>query len=495
GGSARAGGARRDVALRLGAAVAGAAALTALVATFAPHVFTGDAALRAALDVWLEPLAVRCWVICGAAALVTTAAASLWRPPPAGTAWRLLRARAERTSPLARALAAVGLGAVALAEPLALLQVVVMAAGAVAVLWGTTELLRQVAPATPVARERRRLPLAKVAVAAVAAFVVGGAAAFAVSGGVEPARAGLCNGEERLCAKTLDQVAFVGTHNSMSADGEPGWLFPAQNASITQQLDDGVRALLVDTHYGFQTPRGVATDLDRDSKSREKVVGELGEAFVETAQRLRARIGFTGNEPREIFLCHAFCEVGATKAVDAFRGVHEWLVAHPEEVLILSIEDDTDAKDTAQLIRDSGLIREVYTGPAGPPWPTLQTMIERNERVLVLIEVDPGKEPWMHRQDALMQETPYAFATPAELAAPDSCQENRGGDNGSLLLVNHWVDTSPAPRRTIAREVNARAFLSERLQRCKRERGLMPTIVAVDFYRDGDVFGTVKELR
>ena len=43
--------------------------------------------------------------------------------------------------------------------------------------------------------------------------------------------------------------------------------------------------------------------------------------------------------------------------------MHRFLVAHPEEVLIVSIEDDTDAADTAKLIRDSGLIREVYRGP------------------------------------------------------------------------------------------------------------------------------------
>jgi hypothetical protein len=368
-----------------------------------------------------------------------------------------------------------------------------MVAGALAVLWGTTELLRLVAPSTPSAR-RPRVAWRPIAVGVAALLVAGGATAFAVSGGTAPVKVGRCNGEVALCAKRLDQVAFVGTHNSMSADGEPGWLFAAQNAGIPQQLDDGVRALLIDTHYGFQTPRGVATDLEHDSKSREKITSELGEEFVKTALRLRSRLGFTGDEPREIFLCHAFCEVGATKAVDALRGVHEWLVAHPEEVLILSIEDDTDAADTAALIRESGLIREVYTGPAKPPWPTLETMIERNERVLVLIENHPGDEPWMHRQDAVTQETPYAFATPAELAAPDSCRANRGGDAGSLLLVNHWVDTSPAPRRSIAREVNAREFLGQRLNRCRAERGLLPNIVAVDFYRDGDVFGTVRAL-
>ncbi|RKQ86146.1 hypothetical protein C8N24_4156 [Solirubrobacter pauli] len=488
----QAGGARRDVALRLGVSVGAVAGLTAIAATLAPHVVTGDRAARAVLDVWLEPLAARCWIIFGAALLLTTAAASLWRPPPLDAVWARVRGGAARMPPPLRAFGAIALGIVALAEPSVVLRVLVMAAGAVAVLWGTTELLRQVSPGAPVGR--RRVALRPVVVGVGVLLVVGAATAYALSGGAEPVKAGRCNGEAALCAKPLDQVAFLGTHNSMSADGEPGWLFPAQNAGITQQLDDGVRSLLIDTHYGFQTPRGVATDLERDSKSREKVVSELGEAFVETAQRLRARIGFTGDEPREIFLCHAFCEVGATKAIDALRGVHEWLVAHPEEVLILSIEDDTDAQDTARLIRDSGLIREVYTGPAKPPWPTLQQLIERNQRVLVLIENEPGDEPWMHRQDAVTQETPYHFATAAELAAPDSCQEHRGGDAGSLLLVNHWVDTSPAPRRTIAREVNARAFLTERLERCRRERGLLPTVVAVDFYRDGDALGTVREL-
>jgi hypothetical protein len=248
---------------------------------------------------------------------------------------------------------------------------------------------------------------------------------------------------------------------------------------------------MIDTHYGFATPRGVATDLSHESKSRAKVVGEVGERFVETAQRLRARIGFTGSEPREIFLCHAFCEVGATRAIPALAAVHRWLVAHPEEVLILSIEDDTDPESTAAMIRESGLIGEVYRGPARPPWPTLRELIKRDERVLVLIENEPGTEPWMHRQSDVMQETPYNFRTAAELGAETSCQPHRGGVKGSLLLVNHWVDTSPAPRTTIAQEVNARPFLERRLARCRRERGMPANIVAVDFYRRGDVFRTI----
>jgi hypothetical protein len=238
----------------------------------------------------------------------------------------------------------------------------------------------------------------------------------------------------------------------------------------------------------------VTTALGSGSKSRGKIADAVSEHFVRTAERLRNRIGRRAEGTRDVFLCLAYCEVGATRAVDALAGVHRFLVTHPEEVLILSIEDDTSAASTAEAIRESGLIREVYQGPAGPPWPTLREMIERDERVLVLVEYDPGKEPWMHRQDDLVQETPFHFATAAALAAPDSCRPNRGGTAGSLLLVNHWVDTSPAPRPSIADVVNARGFLGSRLTRCRRERRMLPNIVAVDFYRRGDVFAAVAAL-
>jgi hypothetical protein len=93
-----------------------------------------------------------------------------------------------------------------------------------------------------------------------------------------------------------------------------------------------------------------------------------------------------------------------------------------------------------------------------------------------------------------MQETPFHFRAAAELDAPASCEPNRGGTAGSLLLVNHWVDTSPAPRTTIARAVNAREFLGRRLERCRAVRRMLPTVVAVDFYRLGDAAQVVDEL-
>jgi hypothetical protein len=492
---------RRDAVVHVGVALAVVAGVAALGATLAPRVLTADAGVRAVAETWLDPLAAWLWGLFGIGLVLALSAGSVVRPVALAPWLRRVVAAIVGTPErawvrAARAVVAIAVGVVAILEPLAVLELVVALAGLALVVGGTSELLRLVGePTSPRLRVRRRVPRGA-RIAALATLLVAGLAvtAFAVGGDPEPVRVGRCNGDAALCDKPLDQVVFVGTHNSMSADGEPGWLFAAQDAGIGHQLQDGVRALLIDTHYGFATPRGVATDLARASKSREKVVSELGDRFVDTAQQLRTRIGYTGGGTREIFLCHAFCEVGATRAVDALRGVHEWLLAHPEEVLILSIEDDTDAADTAKLIVDSGLIGEVYRGPAKPPWPTLRELIERDERVLVLIENDASAAPWMHAQPDVMQETPYRFATVPELAAPTTCAPNRGGTKGSLLLVNHWVDTSPAPRKTIAREVNADGFLGPRLDRCRRERKLEPTIVAVDFYRQGDVFSTVRRL-
>ena len=50
------------------------------------------------------------------------------------------------------------------------------------------------------------------------------------------------------------------THNSMSAG--PDWFSSQQDAPIADQLADGVRGLLIDTHYADRLPNGrVRTEL------------------------------------------------------------------------------------------------------------------------------------------------------------------------------------------------------------------------------------------
>ena len=42
--------------------------------------------------------------------------------------------------------------------------------------------------------------------------------------------------------------------------------------------------------------------------------------------------------------------------------------------------------------------------------------------------------------------------------------------------------------------MNAREVLLARARACERERGMLPNILAVDFYRSGDLFGVVDTL-
>ena len=63
-------------------------------------------------------------------------------------------------------------------------------------------------------------------------LTIGGlVASSAVRSRVASAAERQCNGSAELCDRTLDRVAFAGSHNSMSTTSEPGWLFAEQSAA------------------------------------------------------------------------------------------------------------------------------------------------------------------------------------------------------------------------------------------------------------------------
>ena len=66
-------------------------------------------------------------------------------------------------------------------------------------------------------------------------------------------------------------------------------------------------------------------------------------------------------------------------------------------------------------------------------------------------------------------------------------------DDASLFQLNHWIETTPTPLPSNARIVNARDVLLGRTQQCQRQRGLLPSLLAVGFYRTGDLFEVVDE--
>jgi hypothetical protein len=117
-------------------------------------------------------------------------------------------------------------------------------------------------------------------------------------------------------------------------------------------------------------------------------------------------------------------------------------------------------------------------------------MVESDQRVLVCAENNSAGVDWYHLAFEVFQETPYAFHDPSEF----SNRPNRGGTGGPLMLLNHWIETTPLPKPSNAAIVNAHDALLARIRAFQRERGRLPNLVAVDFYATGDMIQVVREL-
>jgi hypothetical protein len=251
-----------------------------------------------------------------------------------------------------------------------------------------------------------------------------------------------CNGHAELCDRPFDEVVFPATHNAMSSF-ELGWAAPNQNFGMKRQLDDGIRAMLFDTHRWND----------------------------------------------DLYLCHSICELGHTLLADALGEIRAFLDAHPHEVLSFIIQDGITPEETAGAFEASGLSGLVYTHEPGEPWPTLRVMIESDKRIVVGAEAKGPPPAWYHHFWDIAWDTPYSFKNIEEF----TCAPNRGTKGSDLFLLNHWVE-DPLPTVDRAELANSYEILSARANKCRTEGEQIPNFVAVNFYDVGALFQVVDEL-
>ena len=494
-------------------AVVGLTAIEAIVLT-AIDSSSGRDAASGVWDAFLGDLETAIILVAVSGAVIAAAASSLLRPVDVGAqlqrAWTVLTTapKTKRVRAL-RAIALIVVGVLIVLRNDEFLVLLATLVGLYVAYAGVAELMRLTTAAPDEAvDDQRQGRAALVAVGLTAGAILAAGAIFIGVGGLSERSLAVqtqgCNGSDALCDRTLETVAVPATHNSMSAASNPGWLFAQQEKGFADQLRDGVRGLLIDAHPGVKTKDGtIKTDLsDLSSSERQAYEDELGADALNAALRIRDRI-VNSPEVAEpgVYLCHRFCELGAISIDRAFGEIRDFLAANPDEVLTIVVEDYVAPQEIAAAAQRTGLVEYVYNGPITEPLPTLEQMIDSGGRVLMLAENDDGGGaiPWYHlAYDALVQETPYSFKKPKQLTDPAlltaSCEPNRGLADAPTFLINHWIDTSPAPQPSNAAKVNTREALLARAHHCEEQRDVLANLIAVDFYRQGDLFGAVAEL-
>lgn len=258
-----------------------------------------------------------------------------------------------------------------------------------------------------------------------------------------PARAvHACNGAPELCDRRFDEVAYATTHNAMS-NIEDGFVGPNQRFSVRRQLADGVRGLMLDTHYWLDV----------------------------------------------VSLCHSLCQIGQRPLLATLNDIRTFLERRPAEVVTIIFESYVSAADTAAVFEEAGLMPYVHAQPVGAPWPTLREMIEADRRLVVFTDNQGGTYPWYHHVWSYAFETHYSFATPADL----SCNPNRGSTANSLFILNHFL-TQVFGSPQLATLINFDPLFIDRANSCAAQNAALPNFVTVDFYDIGDVFRVVDAL-
>lgn len=261
----------------------------------------------------------------------------------------------------------------------------------------------------------------------------------------------------------FNKYAFLTTHNSFAIDGEPSHTgvpritFTNQDDNVTQQLNNGVRALMLDTY-----------DFDGD-----------------------------------VWLCHSFgghCYdfTAFQPAIDTLKEIETFLSANPSEILTLILEDYVEATDgLTKVFTDAGLMK--YWFPVknmpqnGRDWPSVSDMVVKNQRLLVFTsKQDKQESEGIAYQWNYMVENQYGDGGMKAGNCPSRKESSPLNDTSkSLVLINHF---RTVPIKSLACVQNSEDLL-DMVETCYGTAGnRWANFVAVDYYKKSEGGGSFQAL-
>jgi hypothetical protein len=276
----------------------------------------------------------------------------------------------------------------------------------------------------------------------------------------------------------------------MSAADRPGWFFANQVRPIPRQLEDGIRLLLIDTHYGVVDAQGrVRTDLT--AEGTDATASRAAWAATPCAPPSASRAGSTSSPAagkRQVYLCHTLCELGAERMRAALDDVRGFLERNPSEVVVVLVESSIRPSEVVEEVEKADLEPYVATLRRGEPLPTLRELVASRRRLVAR----PGRRG-RRRLVSARRRVRAGHARRRAVELEDRLPDRPRHPESPLFLVNHWIDRFPPPL-TGEREVNDRETLVRRVRRCREVVGRRANLLAVDFYDRGGVVAAAREL-
>jgi hypothetical protein len=286
--------------------------------------------------------------------------------------------------------------------------------------------------------------------------------------------------------RRYSDTLFLAAHNAFATYAR-GYVYAQQAMSLTDQLDYGVRALLLDLHWcdgGVAVAHGgcLADGLLRFPRSAAGFVGLRG-----TLDTIVAWMRANPSEVVTIFFEDYVTNMGSAKraAVDYELGRYAELVYRPE---------------------DRQAAMRAATGPAAAEaaaWPVIGDLVRSGRRLLVFS--DHTQTEYCHAMWAEINENRFSTVTfPALCEERDQSKRQGAGQTRTLVMANIFPKApfelgggvkgtfrSYTDRR--ARNTNSRATIAEVLACTEKRTGRPVNFLALDFVEKGDARAVVIE--
>ncbi|CAI8588105.1 unnamed protein product [Vicia faba] len=259
----------------------------------------------------------------------------------------------------------------------------------------------------------------------------------------------------------FNKYAYLTTHNSFAIkkspvqDAVPQVTFTNQEDTISQQLNNGVRALMLDT-YDFKG---------------------------------------------DIWLCHSFqgkCQdfTAFEPAINALKEVGNFLSANPSEIVTLILEDYVEAPNgLTNVFNASGLMKYLFPvknmPKDGKDWPLVKEMVAKNQRLIVF-----GSQRRKEQSEGIAYQWNYMVENQYGRDGMVRGECSRRADsselndrNKSLVLINHF---RTIPIHQASCKDNSQDLINM-LTTCYHASGnRWANFVAVDYYKRSDGGGSFQ---